>query len=199
MRYRRVLAVLIAFLLFCLASWATAPVWLSSIGFALTNAREPQKADAILVLAGDWRGQRILTACDLLRKLVAPFVLVSGPTIWYGINEADGAIRFAAANGCDTSRLRAVYIRAFSTEEEARELYPVLREHRIRHLVIITSSFHTARSTRVFRRELGDQIRFTMVASPDEFFTPDTWWKTREGQKTVFFEVSKTIAYWVGL
>jgi uncharacterized SAM-binding protein YcdF (DUF218 family) len=180
--------------------WISAPVWLTGIGHALVSAtNEPRKSDAILVLAGDWEGSRILTACDLVRREMAPVVLVSGPTAWYGINEADAAIRFATANGCDGSKLRPVYIKAFSTVEEAWKLHRELRNAGIRELIIVTSSYHTSRSARVYRRELGDEIRFTMVAAPDEFFEPGTWWKTREGQKTVFFEVSKTVAHWAGL
>lgn len=196
---RRVLSLLCFLLLTGLLVWATAPFWLSGIGHNLVSASVPAKADAIMVLAGDWGGRRILTACELLRKEMAPVILVNGPLEWYGINEADGAIRYAGEHGCDTSRLRAVYIHAFSTEEEARALHPKLREWGIRSVLIVTSNFHTARAARVFQRELRDDIRFTMAGAPDRFFTPDSWWKSREGQKTVFFEYSKTIAYWVGL
>jgi hypothetical protein len=38
-----------------------------------------------------------------------------------------------------------------------------------------------------------------VIAAPDPHFQPDTWWRTREGQKAWFFEASKTIAGWLGL
>jgi hypothetical protein len=37
------------------------------------------------------------------------------------------------------------------------------------------------------------------VAANDPNFPPYAWWTTRQGQKTFFFEVSKTIADFVGL
>jgi hypothetical protein len=37
------------------------------------------------------------------------------------------------------------------------------------------------------------------VAAPGEYFHPDSWWRNREGQKTVFFEWSKTVATALGI
>jgi hypothetical protein len=37
------------------------------------------------------------------------------------------------------------------------------------------------------------------VAAPDQFFRPDSWWRNREAQKTVFFEWSKTVATALGI
>jgi hypothetical protein len=37
------------------------------------------------------------------------------------------------------------------------------------------------------------------VAVPGEFFRPDSWWRNREGQKTAFFEWSKTFASALGI
>ncbi|HYO80801.1 MAG TPA: ElyC/SanA/YdcF family protein, partial [Bryobacteraceae bacterium] len=161
----------------------------------------PATAEAALVLAGDGTGERVLKGCDLLRSGVVPLVLVSGPVnlSFYGINEADAAIRFAAAKGCDSARLQPLYVRAFSTRDEAIAVLNELRRRGIRRLLLVTSSSHTARATRTFRKYFGDSIDLRSVAAPQQYFTPDTWWHTREGQKTVFFELSKTIASAVGM
>jgi len=37
------------------------------------------------------------------------------------------------------------------------------------------------------------------VAAPDKFFKPDSWWRTRESQKTFLFEWLKTIAGPLGI
>lgn len=196
---RRRWLLLIAVLVLCLTVWIFAPVGLETVGAALVDSNTPRQADAILVLAGDWRGDRILKACDLLAKGFAPVVLVSGPADWYGLNEADAAIQFAGKHGCDTSRLNPLHLRAFSTLEEARVVEPVLRQRSVDDLIVVTSNYHTARAGRIFRRVMGQEVRLTMVASPDPFFEPDRWWKSREGQKTVFLETSKTVADWIGL
>jgi hypothetical protein len=198
---RRRWLVVIAVIVVSLAGWLSAPVWLRALGGFLVETGVPRKADAAFVLAGDAKGQRLMIGCDLLKQGVVPVLLVSGSTKlpWYGLNEADAAIAFGGKNGCDTSRMKPVYVAAFSTVEEARAARPVLEQMGIRDVIVITSNYHTARAARTFRREFGDAVRFTMVAAPDEFFEPNRWWKTREGQKTFFYEFSKTVANWIGL
>ena len=38
-----------------------------------------------------------------------------------------------------------------------------------------------------------------MVAAPDEFFTTNGWWRTREGRKIFFLEWTKTLTSLVGM
>ena len=160
---------------------------------------EPRRADAALVLAGDPRGNRVLKACDLVRAGHVPVVLVSGPTSWYGTNEADLAIRFAVSRGCPAEPLQPVYSKALSTAEEAQHVRPELDRRGIRTLLLVTSNFHTARALRTFRRERPSRIDVIPVAAGDPYFSEGSWWHTREGQKTAFFELSKTVADWIGL
>jgi hypothetical protein len=39
-------------------------------------------------------------------------------------------------------------------------------------------------------------LEIFMVASPDEFFTPDRWWRNREARKVFLLEWTKTITEW---
>lgn len=178
----------------------TSSLWFSAIGRALVRDEAPQNADVIFVLGGDESGARILKACDLARRGLAPLVLVSGPMAIYGFNEADLAIRFGVQNGCAADWMRPLYSAAKSTDEEARQFdlytsaYPAIRS-----VLLVTSDFHTARAFRTFRKYMGQRLTFTSVAAPDRYFTPDGWWRHREGQQRVFFEVSKTLASWIGL
>ena len=63
------------------------------------RGEQPQRADVILVIAGDWSGERILTGAELARQGYAPKVWVSGPMELYGVNEAALAINYALAHG----------------------------------------------------------------------------------------------------
>ncbi len=177
----------------------SAPVWLGWMGRVLVYSDPLQPADAILVLAGDWKGERIIQACELARSGVAPVVLVSGPMKMYLRNEADLAVEFAVSKGCPANLLQPVYIRAFSTDEEARSFRAELERRGIRRLLVVTSNYHTARSRRIFRRRLGPAIEVRTWAAADTLFDPNDWWRTRGGQKTAFYEWSKTIATAVGL
>ena len=59
--------------------------WLSGIGYALIHDDGPAKADIAVVLAGDWYGNRIVKAGELVRDGYVPAVLVSGPAGVYGL------------------------------------------------------------------------------------------------------------------
>ena len=170
-----------------------------SVGQYLVESQPPAKADAVLVLAGDQRGQRIEKAAELVRDGFAPIALISGPMEMYGVNEADLAIRFAVRHGSPATYFEPVYITAYSTLEEARAFAPELRKRNIHKLLLVTSSYHTRRAAETFRRVLGSSIEVRSVPAPDSFFRPDSWWHNREGQKTVFYEYSKTVANWLGM
>ena len=172
---------------------------LHSIGDYLVEEQSPVKSDVAIVLAGDARGRRIRRAGELIRQGFAPVALVSGPMEVYGVNEAVLAIQFAQNRGFPPEYFQAVRIRAHSTLEEARAFAPELRSRNVRSVLLVTSNFHTRRAAQIFRRVVGGDIRFTAVAATDEYFGADTWWHNREGQKTVFYELSKTLAGWVGL
>ena len=73
--------------------------WLAALGRYLVRAEPPVPADMVVVLAGDFSGNRILTAGDLVRRGFAPQALVSGPSGAYGLHESDFAIQFAVHHG----------------------------------------------------------------------------------------------------
>ena len=168
-------------------------------GGYLVESYPPEKADAIVVLAGDWRGERIKLAGELVEAGYAPVALVSGATELYGVNESDLAIRYAVRQGARESSFQPVYLRALSTREEAQAFAPVLRQRNVKTLLLVTSDYHTHRAASLFRSTLGGTLKVIPVASKQEYFAPDGWWHNREGQKTVFYEYSKVVAGWLGM
>ncbi len=175
----------------------THAVWFRWMGEYLVRAEEPAKADAVLVLAGDWNGDRILKGAEVVKQGYAPVVLVSGPMPIYGINEATLAIDYAVKHGYPRDIFIPMISTAFSTRDEADYFERELRKRGIRRLLVVTGDFHTHRAGSLFRRKLGPDFDIRMVASPDRHFTPGGWWKNREGRKTFFFEWSKTIATFI--
>ena len=171
---------------------------LSALGSALVTNQPPQPADAILVLAGDALGNRILKGAELAAAGYAPVVYVSGPEGMYGRTEDQLAIAFAIEHGHPASRFIGLPNHAGSTVDEARMLLPILRSRNVKRLILVTSNFHTARAARIFRR-VDPRLELTVVAAPDPDFSPNAWWHQRHGQKTFFFETSKTIADYIGL
>ena len=177
-------------------------LWLPALGYALVHDDGPAKADLVVVLGGDYYGRRILKAAELVRQGYAPAALVSGPAGFYGAYECDLAIPFAVRHGYPSEYFIPFPNQALSTREEASLAMPELRRRNVRSFLLVTSDYHTARAARIFRAALraspgGPAMR--VVAAPDEFFRPDSWWRSRQAQKTVFTEWCKTIASAFGI
>ncbi len=171
---------------------------LTGMGRFLVQAEPPRHADVVVVLAGDYSGNRIRKAAELVQEGYAPKVLVSGPSGLYGEYECDAAIRFITRQGYPASRFIRFPNDTRSTREEAQAVAAKLRELGLVRVDIVTSDYHTRRARSDYREE-APGIEFSMVAAPTADFTPDGWWKNREGRKTFLIEWLKTVASWMHL
>jgi uncharacterized SAM-binding protein YcdF (DUF218 family) len=171
---------------------------LTSLGSYLVRSGPPERADLVVSLAGDPNGNRILKASELVRQGYTSKVLVSGPDGQYGYHECDLAIPFAVKAGYPESYFQHVEHQAHSTAEEAAAIVPELRRLGARRVLLVTSDYHTRRAGKIFRAA-APEITFYVVAAPDFYFTPQAWWRNREGRKVFAFEWMKTVAEWVGL
>lgn len=172
--------------------------WLTALGSYLVRAESPAPADMIVVLAGDYHGDRILTAGALIRQGIAPQALISGPADFYGLHESDLAIPFAVRQGYPESYFIALPNDSRSTVAEAADILAELRKRNVHRIDIVTSNFHTRRAANIYRSRAQD-MEIHMVSAPDEFFAPDSWWKNRDARKVFVFEWMKTIATWMGM
>ena len=96
----------------------------------------------------------------------------------------------------------AVPHEAPSTRAEAVVLLNEMRKRNIRSFLLVTSNYHTARARRIFlntEREMGGGPDLRVVASSDHYFSPDSWWRTREALKIEVMEWSKTVANVFGI
>jgi uncharacterized SAM-binding protein YcdF (DUF218 family) len=192
-RILRATALTIAVAVVLLAVFHTAV--LAALGNFLVEAGPPEKADVIVVLAGDGFGHRILLAGDLIKQGYAPKALISGPDGNYGVYECDLAIPFAVRAGDPESYFTHLEHHARSTSAEAQVVVAKLREMGVKRVLLVTSNFHTRRSGKIFHRAAPD-LDFIVVAAPDEFFKPDSWWHDREASKVFVYEWMKTVAEW---
>jgi uncharacterized SAM-binding protein YcdF (DUF218 family) len=193
-------ALLLVFLSFAILI-LTGPLWLPFLGGALVHDEGPAKADMAVVLAGDSNGYRIAKAAELVKQGFVPSVLVSGPE-YYGMHESDAAIDFAVKRGYPAAWFIGAPNSALSTRDEARDMLGEMARRKVRTFLLVTSDYHTARSARIYRateRAMGGGPAMRVVAAPDKNFHRDSWWKSREGLKTVFIEWSKTFATAFGM
>jgi uncharacterized SAM-binding protein YcdF (DUF218 family) len=190
------LPIAVGLLILALALAATHTAWMTALGKHLVREDGPAKADLAVVLAGDKYGNRILKAAELVRQGYVPTVLVSGPA-WYGTYESDIAIAFAVRHGYPAGWFVSVPHSAESTGDEAWQILRALESRRTNSFLLVTSDYHTARAGRIFRRALrksGSRMQMRVVAAPDRWFQPESWWRTREGRKTFALEWSKTLS-----
>ncbi|HEY2843331.1 MAG TPA: YdcF family protein [Bryobacteraceae bacterium] len=171
---------------------------LAGLGSYLVRAEAPQKADIALVLAGDSDGNRILTAAQLARRGYVSQILVSGPGRLYGYHECDLAIPFAVKAGYPQSYFLHLEHEARSTKDEAQVAVERLHQLGAHKVLLVTSDYHTRRAGKIFRTAAPD-IDFVVVSAPDLSFTAGGWWHNRDGQKTVFYEWSKTLTSLFGI
>ena len=176
-------------------------LWLPLFGYALIRNDGPAKADIAVVLAGDFTGNRITKAAQLAKQGYVQAILVSGPPGAYGRSEADLAVEFIERAGYPAQWFIPFPDPAHSTKTESAFILQELRRRNVHSFLLVTSDFHSARAARIFlaaERAMGYAPQMRVIAANDEFFHPDSWWRDREAEKTVFFEWSKTIATALG-
>lgn len=171
--------------------------WLPEVAYFLIRPDQPVAADIVVALAGDHSGKRAMKAVELVRQGYAPLALLTGAGISYGNEESQMAEAFALANGVEPEIIEPFQIRAFSTLEEAQIVDSELERRGVKTALVVTSDFHTRRARRIYRSVIGSGIEYVFVAAPTNNFDPDVWWRTREGQKTVFYEWTKTVNSWL--
>lgn len=158
----------------------------------MVRAEAPSKADMVVVIGGDYKGNRIMKGAELVRQGYAPKVLASGSGEMYGSFESDLEVGYAVRHGYPLSSFISLEVPVLSTVEEARVVTAKLRELGVHKYLLVTSDFHTARAGRVFRRAAPDLEEHT-ISAPDPYWNNGRWWTTREGRKLWLYEALKTM------
>ncbi len=175
--------------------------WFPALASVLIRDEPPERADIAVVLAGDQLGNRITKAADLIRNGYVPAALISGPP-YFDVHECDAAIAYMVHKGYPAQWFIPFPNSSLSTNDEAVGILAELRRRGVHRFLLVTSAYHTARATRIYRallRAEGGGIEFRTVAASDPNFQPSSWWRTREGKKTFFIEWCKTIATGLGV
>ncbi len=125
---------------------------------------EPEKSDAIVVLAGE-TNVRPARALELLRQGVAPRVFLDAETrnLIYDQPLIDIAQKYV--NGLpEANRVSVCPIVGFSTNAEADDVSRCLQPLGAHRVLIVTSEYHTRRALMIFRHRLP-QYQFSVAAA----------------------------------
>jgi len=153
---------------------------------------EPQKADAIVVLAGE-ASVRPARALELLRQEKAPrlFLDAESRSVVYDQRLTDVAQRFIDAQP-EKNRISVCPIVGLSTYAETDDVSHCLQLYGVHSVLIVTSASHTRRALLIFRHRLP-QYQFSTAAAEDTTHFGTTWWTNREWAKTTLDEWIKLI------
>lgn len=182
--------------LVCLAVliWLLWQPVLRQAGLFLDAGEPPRRADAILVLAGGWGGERILKAGELIRAGMARKAYVSGPRILYGRCECDLAIPYAAGHGFPAEWFECLPNDGLSTRDEARVLLPELERRGVRTLLVVSVRTHLRRARWIFEKHRPPSMRIYYTGADAPWFRLEEWYRRREGWKAVVMEWIKVLS-----
>jgi uncharacterized SAM-binding protein YcdF (DUF218 family) len=164
---------------------------LTSLGGFLVDSQPPQRADLVLVLGGDFWGDRVLTGAELARHRYAPFVLFSGPP-YSGRPQGELSIEFLVQRGYPREIFQVFANDADSTIAEANALRGELARRHVKRVLLVTSSHHSRRATIVLTL-LCPGVRFVSVPAPDPHYHVAGWWNDDSSRKLFFSEWSKIL------
>jgi uncharacterized SAM-binding protein YcdF (DUF218 family) len=167
------------------------------VAFAHQAARflvvdEPEKSDAIVVLAGE-TNVRAARALELLRQGVAPHVFLDAETrdVIYDQQLAEIAQKYINSIG-ETNRVSICSIDGYSTMAEADDVRRCLQPLGAHRVLIVTSEYHTRRALMIFRHRLP-QYQFNAAAARNPAQFGEAWWTNREWAKVTFDEWLKML------
>ncbi len=176
-------------------------VLLLLIVFALFAGRllvvnAPEKADAIVVLAGGSDDNRYYRGLELLRAGYAPRMYVDAlaDTQKFGHRETEYAQKFIDETaGPDVARVKVCGIVGDSTVAETAAVARCLQADAARRVLLVTSEYHTRRALSIFRKSLPS-YEILVAAAPDVRFGVK-WWQHREWAKVTLEEWEKLL-FW---
>jgi uncharacterized SAM-binding protein YcdF (DUF218 family) len=158
-------------------------LWLVSRSDRFLVVDHPQKADVIVVLAGE-TDKRPARGLELLQQGLANKVVldVPGDARVYDTTYVDVARRWADAFP-QSSAITICPIHGLSTKAEAIESAACAKSAGANSILLVTSDYHTRRARSVFRTEIKSMpVDVAAVYDPTQF--GDGWWRHRQWAKT---------------
>lgn len=152
----------------------------------LTVDSGPATGDVIVVLGGG-SPERPERAAELFKERAAPRIIVSG----YG--DAENNRRLLVAAGVPAKAIE-LENRSKTTRENAQFTIRLLREEKLKRVILVTSWYHTRRALACFRH-YAPEIGF--YSRPSYFASARADWSHNRIGSRIRLEYVKLLGYWV--
>jgi len=155
----------------------------------------PERADAIVVLAGDSQNERYRRGMELLRAGYSNhlFLDAQSNSTYFGHTPVEYAEAFLRQDAGDMSgKVSVCPFEEDSTLTETGFVAKCLETLHARNVLLVTSDFHTLRARSVFIHRLP-QYHWSVAAAHDPRVFDTHWWQQREWAKTTFLEWLKVV------
>ncbi len=152
----------------------------------------PQRADAVIVLAGDPDYERTKTGARLVLDGQAPLLVLTGGEPGPG-DSAQSLGDVALRAGVPAAQIRLERV-SHNTHESLEAVRTILEQEGVRRAIVVTSPYHQRRATWAARRCLHGIEILSQPAEPSAW-KPEGWWKTARGRSIVLDEYAKLVYY----
>jgi uncharacterized SAM-binding protein YcdF (DUF218 family) len=158
-------------------------------------------SDAILVIGGDHKPERMKRAAELYQQGFAPRVIISAGTLVLEGNErlveAEVMRRQALALGL-TDKVIIIEDVSKSTFENAYYSKAICQQYSFRSVLLVTSLLHSRRAKQVFEDVMAPDI--AVRVQPAEYTQCAFCWMLDPSQiYVVFYEYQNWVRYWLDL
>ena len=163
------------------AAWLVATAFL----FIWPSTDAPGSADAVVVLSGG-RNHRLDPALELMRKGVAPVLVISGVGYdpkWY-------KARRLCSRGAQGFRIICFDPKPYSTRGEARGIAQLAAQHKWNKVDVVTSRYHVFRARMLVKRCYHGHVALIGASYPWRLAVVD--WLTEWGKLAVQTTVQRS-------
>jgi uncharacterized SAM-binding protein YcdF (DUF218 family)/glycosyltransferase involved in cell wall biosynthesis len=201
--YRRtrapIVALIVAIAVIGALVFYTNAVW--QIAAPLRMSSPPTRADAIVVFAGGvgesgkaggGMSERLNEAVDLYRAGYAPYLVISSGYV-YSFKEAESMRDLAVAQGVPASAI-VLEQRARNTYENVKFSDEILRDHKSKSILLVSSPYHMRRTTMVWHK-LAPGMTVTPTPPPRSQFYDHAGGATFEQLRSVLYEYLAILGY----
>lgn len=189
---------LCAFIIFLFVLFLVRHPLMRLAGHAIIVDDSPRASDAIVMLGDDdYTADRARRAAELIKGGWAPRVVASGRYLRPYMSVTQLERRDLIADGVPASAVIPLSQHARDTREECAVIGRFLGQRGWKHVLLVTSNYHTRRADYICSRLMPRGTELYVVAAKDSDYNPNDWWDSREGVKRFFHEfVGLIVSAW---